>query len=587
MRMNCIAIAFIFLNFCALMHCSHLSDSIIIHTNNGPIRGISTQLGNRFLSVPYASPPVENLRFSPPQPIKNWSQIINTTNDPPGCPQVCTLPSYACPTSISEDCLYLNIFTPPIATAARATDESQLQTFAVMLFIHGGSFVTGYSGGWLYNGTQLAYQNNVIVVTVNYRLGVLGSLYDPQIDITGNFNYLDQKMAIKWVYNNIKHFGGDSSRITIFGQSAGASSVSLHLIDQNNYNNGNFYFKRAIMESNPLGTKLNDPITWRHYTSVFYYFLGCNHDHDHIYDDDELELKLELELDLRQCLMNASMDEIIIGQEEAVFYLSDFSTLKDKMYWTPTIDGELFIQQPLFAFQNNNYINDKYSIDIMFGINENEMWLFTNPNLTKVEYFAQINELFYQSNNSNIIINEVEEEYPVNLNTNQTYCNNMALITTDMSFKCPNHNISFIMSQNSNAYDTNNFSVYFYHFNEIAQFNKYILNPGGFLCYTRCCHESELPFVFQVDFSLLEFKYDRNHQANWTQSELKLSQGMQKFWTNFAKTGNPATVDNVSWIKYDPIDRQTMVFSSDRAEIKSNYDDYKCEFWNSLNYDWI
>ena len=223
-------------------------DDSVVETQYGPIRGVVTSLGRAFTSIPYAAPPVDYLRWQNPQAPLSWTDTIDTMSDPPGCGQVCIAPSYTCPEIISEDCLYLNVFTPPVSNSS----ESK---FATMVFIHGGSYINGYSGGWLYNGTDLSSINNIIVVTINYRLGILGFLYDSDSNIYGNFGYMDQKFAIEWVYNNIEKFGGDKDKITIFGESAGASSVSLHLIDQDNINNGP-KFHNAIMESNPIGIKL-------------------------------------------------------------------------------------------------------------------------------------------------------------------------------------------------------------------------------------------------------------------------------------------------------------------------------------------
>ena len=235
------------------------ADDSIVQTQYGPIQGSVTSLGRSFRSIPYAAPPIDYLRFQNPHAPVNWTNVLDTTQDPPGCPQVCIMQSYLCPQRISENCLYLNVFTPPTTqniingtTVGVSTPNSNL---SVMVFIHGGSYVIGYSGGWIFNGTDFAFNSNIIVVTINYRLGILGTLYDDDNMIYGNYGYMDQKFAIEWVYNNIGKFGGNPDSITIFGESAGGSSVSLHLIDRDNIENGAI-FKGAIMESNPIGLKL-------------------------------------------------------------------------------------------------------------------------------------------------------------------------------------------------------------------------------------------------------------------------------------------------------------------------------------------
>ena len=218
-----------------------------VTTKYGKVEGLVTSLGRSFRSIPYAAPPVGDLRFSAPKEPSPWNDTLQATEDPPGCPQECIMGGRFCPLNTTEDCLYLNVFTP-----LNPNNES----LVVMIFIHGGGFIQGYGGGWMYNGTNMAYNNDVIVVTINYRLGILGSLYDPDYNLTGNFAYLDQKLAVKWVYNNIEAFGGNKSRITLFGESAGGSSMACHIMDRTNVENpDSVLFQRVIMESDPLGDR--------------------------------------------------------------------------------------------------------------------------------------------------------------------------------------------------------------------------------------------------------------------------------------------------------------------------------------------
>ena len=235
------------------------ADDSIVTTRYGSIQGKVTSLGRAFTSIPYAAPPINDLRFENPRAPSNWTNVLHATSDPPGCPQMCTLQSYMCPQHQSEDCLYLNVFTPPTTKTTsdkhNTSKTSSNDNLSVMVWIHGGSYVMSYSGGWLFNSTNFAYDNNVIVVTLNYRLGILGSLYDTENSLFGNYGYLDQKFAIQWVYDNIEQFGGNKKSITIFGESGGASAVTLHLIDRDNIENGSI-FNAAIVESSPVGAKL-------------------------------------------------------------------------------------------------------------------------------------------------------------------------------------------------------------------------------------------------------------------------------------------------------------------------------------------
>ena len=125
-----------------------------------------------------------------------------------------------CPATVSEDCLYLNIYAPGNATAG-------VSNLPVIFFIHGGNGKYGASGVPIYDGADLAKNENVIVVTTNYRLGVFGALYTGTVG--GNFAMKDQRLALQWVQQNIANFGGDANKVTVTGQSFGASSVAYHL----------------------------------------------------------------------------------------------------------------------------------------------------------------------------------------------------------------------------------------------------------------------------------------------------------------------------------------------------------------------
>ena len=200
----------------------------MIQTKSGLIQGSITNEVRMFRSIPYAAPPIGNLRWAEPQYIPSWNNnTVDATMDPPGCPQSCDLPPKSCPIITSEDCLYLNIFTP-----LNITQESN-DKLPVLVFIHGGNFKQGYGGGLLYNGTNFANYTNTILVTINYRLGVLGQLWSIEAGMSGNYGLLDQKMALVWINQNIEYFGGDKERVTIFGQSAGISIYAICLLKYN------------------------------------------------------------------------------------------------------------------------------------------------------------------------------------------------------------------------------------------------------------------------------------------------------------------------------------------------------------------
>jgi len=194
--------------------------SITVETTHGPVRGERLAGHQRFRGIPYAAPPVGALRFAAPQPPKPWQDARDAGEYGDSAVQPKSpLPGMTVGPQ-SEDCLSLNIFTPAADGARRP----------VLFWIHGGGFVTGGSSQALYEGRALVERGDVVLVTVNYRLGVLGYLDLPELDgATANAGQLDQIAALRFVRDNIERFGGDPRNVTIFGESAGGMAVSALL----------------------------------------------------------------------------------------------------------------------------------------------------------------------------------------------------------------------------------------------------------------------------------------------------------------------------------------------------------------------
>lgn len=212
--------------------------TVLVNTKHGAIRGISEIVPysngtviNKFLGVPYASPPVGTLRFEKPQPLSPWTPVVyNATRFQNICMQLPALygesiklawPKFS-KEFISEDCLYLNIYTPSNASTAS-------KSYPVLVHIHGGSFLAGTPVRVVSPGEYLPLRG-VILVGVQYRLGPFGFLATEDSLVPGNNGMLDQVAALRWVKENIARFGGDPNRITLLGESAGGASVSLHLL---------------------------------------------------------------------------------------------------------------------------------------------------------------------------------------------------------------------------------------------------------------------------------------------------------------------------------------------------------------------
>jgi len=212
-----------------------------VTTTSGVVHGSSIDGVHSFLGIPFAAPPVGPLRFLPPKPPAPWTTPRQAIAYGPDCAQLGATGSLTA--SSSEDCLYVNVWTP----AAPVTKAP------VYLWIYGGGFVSGSGANTLYNGSNLVVAENAIVVTFNYRLGALGFLAHPElateegVATAPSAGLADQQAALKWVHDNIAAFGGDPANVTLAGESAGGESVCTHLAMPGSKG----LFAHAIIESGP------------------------------------------------------------------------------------------------------------------------------------------------------------------------------------------------------------------------------------------------------------------------------------------------------------------------------------------------
>ena len=216
----------------------------VVQTGEGLVRGISAGDLRVYKGIPFAAPPIGDLRWREPQPVKPWEGVRSAKDFAPACMQTgVSMPGEAQPVT-SENCLYLNVWAPSTHSVAPR---------AVLVWIYGGGFVNGSASMPLYWGDQLA-RKGIIVVTFGYRVGPFGFLANPELTAesphhsSGDYGFLDQIAALKWVQQNIAAFGGDPSRVTIAGQSAGAASVSVLMASPL----AKGLFKRAIAQSGGL-----------------------------------------------------------------------------------------------------------------------------------------------------------------------------------------------------------------------------------------------------------------------------------------------------------------------------------------------
>jgi para-nitrobenzyl esterase len=212
------------------------SASPVVHTPDGALRGVRDQGVDSFLGIRYAQPPTGRLRWVPPKPVTPWPGVRSAEAYGNRCPAPA---SGNGPESLTEDCLFLNVQRP--------ADTRPGGRLPVYVWIHGGGLATGSSNQ--HDGTRFVRETGIIVVTINYRLGVLGFLAHPALTAaqgeSGNYGFMDQQQALRWVRRNITAFGGDPHQVTIGGESAGGWSVCGHLTAPGSRG----LFARAVSES--------------------------------------------------------------------------------------------------------------------------------------------------------------------------------------------------------------------------------------------------------------------------------------------------------------------------------------------------
>ncbi|XP_050035947.1 acetylcholinesterase-1-like [Dermacentor andersoni] len=239
----------VLLILCLFQKCATETEAPVVITDSGNVAGIRIEIGDQkvdaFLGIPYAEPPVGELRFQKARPVKPWNGTYQATQKPTPCRQL-LLPVFAGITlnysSASEDCLYLNVWRPASACGSPESCEVNLP---VVVFVDGNVFQWADSSLFLNDPANFVALTDVVFVTFNYRVSIFGFLSLEDSEIPGNLGLWDQNLVLKWVQANVRHFGGDPNKVTLSGQSAGAASVGLHAISPHSKN----LFKRIVIQS--------------------------------------------------------------------------------------------------------------------------------------------------------------------------------------------------------------------------------------------------------------------------------------------------------------------------------------------------
>lgn len=502
-----------------------------VKTRTGLVQGILQEGVQAFLGIPYAAPPVGDLRWSYPHNMPYWQGVLQANQVPPHCVQ--TLFGI---TRGQEDCLYLNIWTPDIKPE---------KPLPVMIWFHGGGYIVGHSHETT-PGQRLAKEGNVIVVSVNYRLGALGFMAHPLLTAaegsSGNYGLLDQIYAIKWIQRNIPAFGGDRNNITIFGESAGGMSVCNLLASP--YIRGHFH--KAIIQSGPCFSPYPDLAFMEKQGQEMEKKLGCD-----LADNKEKLL----------CMRSKTPDAILAAMPPDPGMVFG----EDAALWMPNIDGKVLVEQPLETLREGRFaqvpvINgnnaDEGSLMVMFGHE------YQFRSVDETNYADRIRYLVRDDDK----VKKVMERYPISRYENAGDA--LAAVFADHSFVCHEKWTSDALARKSPVYS------YYFSYPDADFVLPELRTLGAF-------HSAEVQFLFNDSMAWFE--------TTFSGDEKMLSDNMIHYWTQFAHTGDPnGTMASrrtaTEWPLYNK-DRQRLQLDI-KPGIKPAADtDDTCRFWDEMELD--
>ncbi|CAH8442692.1 unnamed protein product [Dicrocoelium dendriticum] len=491
-----------------------------------------------FYGIRYAQAPIGPLRFHKPvAPRPEPNRVFSANELPASCSQPRDTMFQDCPaarmwqvnTPMSEDCLFLNIWVPsaPLDSASQPNEK-----LAVMLWIYGGSFYMGTSSLSVYEGRFLAARQNIIVASMNYRVGPFGFLYTESADVPGNMGLWDQRMAMKWIKDNIDSFGGDPERITLFGESAGAVSVSAHVISPWSHS----HFTNAIMQSGTIygNWALVTNAQALNRTARFTQLLGCN--------------SYSL-VDRISCLRKKSAVEIL-DAHDAMFDPSSYFFVP----FPPVLDNHFLPYENGQRLRQMSHL--KPTGTLMYGMNKNEgsyflLYAFVKngnwkddktqlPITSREEYLQCLRKVLDLDDDADNrpeltepLIRYTDFEYETYEYTPSLalWTQRLEAISSDRSFKCPTIRMASAVTSSyrfPGRRRSPTLPVYFYEFRHRTQSVQW---PE----WTGTMHGYEIEYVFGIPFSpQFQATYYR-----FTDEERQLSDMIMTYWANFARTGDP------------------------------------------------
>lgn len=476
-----------------------------IQVEGGRLKGVQQDGIWKYLGIPYAAPPVGDLRWKGPVPVEPWDGVRVCDSFGPPCPQPKS-PLFTV-SDTDEDCLYLNVWSP-----AKSPDEK----LPVMVWLHGGGFNTGAGSQPLYDGTNLA-QKGVVLVTVNYRLGILGYLCHPLLAmespnrVSGNYGLLDMIAALKWVAGNIDKLGGDPECVTVFGQSSGAISILELMVSPL----AKGLFQRAISES---GSFYDSYPMHRGNTLPEAEMRGSYFTSRTGYDDAE---------DVLAALRAVPPDELIKMAQ---------------MPFHPVVDGWVIPVPPSAIFASGR----QQKVPLLIGTNTDEGTLFVFEKVST----AQDPQAAYENYVKSVYKENAETALSVFAVEEGNVLRAMNDMFTQMGFAAGARYAALCQSKDIK-------DVYLYRFSRKPSYPMLPL--------LGTCHGIELPYVFG-NFT------DWFSNIGTSPDDLALKDTMMSYWTNFARNGNPNGDGLPGWPAYTAGENRHQELDS---EVTTGVDLYK------------
>ncbi|KAH3811379.1 acetylcholinesterase-like isoform X1 [Dreissena polymorpha] len=545
----------------------------IKQTTKGKVQGLRMKVGTAevdiYYGIPYAKPPLGNLRFRHPVPVDHWTGLLNATVRPNACFQPTSdhvfpnfegaqvwLPN----TNVSEDCLYLNVYVPNTPNNGHSVYGKD-----VMVWIFGGGFYAGSAVLDVYDGRYLAAENDIIIVTIQYRLGSLGFLAMYHPEAPGNAGLFDQVLALDWVQQDIHNFGGNPRSVTLFGESAGAVSVGMHMLSPLSLGK----FHKVILQSgapHAAWAILSDKEA-KNRSRKLAKSLNCGN------FSNFLEVP-----DIIECLRGVPALNITYSDWEGI---TDFGVVR--FPFVPIVDGSFLTEAPEKSIKSKNF----KKCPVLLGHNTNEAfyWLLyysngnyfnkdSEPKFTQNEFDRQLDDLFsyhpfYPKELNSFGKEAIKFQYRNWLNPNDQAMNawQLDMAVGDFNFICPTVDFALLTSEAGS-------SVYYYVFEHRSSVHLWP-NWMGVL------HGDEINFVFGEP---------ENISKGYTHEEVTFSRKIMRYWTNFAKTGDPnrrpGHVSMDEWPLFNNVTREHLIL---RPELINRVDKSRaigrgsraneCAFW--------